>query len=49
MAYREYRCKINRITQAMGVILAFTGKKMIYFNQKSDVPPKNSKTSRGPY
>jgi hypothetical protein len=33
--------KINRITAAIGVILAFTGKKMFYFNQKSEVPPKN--------
>jgi hypothetical protein len=32
----------------VGVILAFTGKKMLYFNQKSEVPLKNSKTSRGP-
>jgi hypothetical protein len=30
------------------VILAFTGKKMFYFKQKSEVPLKNSKTSRGP-
>ena len=26
-----------------------TGKKMFYFNQKSEVPLKNSKTSRSPY
>jgi hypothetical protein len=41
--------KINRITAAIGVILAFFGRKMFYFNKKSEVPPKNSKTSRGPY
>ncbi len=28
----EFRYKINRITAAIGVILAFTGKKMFYFN-----------------
>ena len=48
-AYREFSNKINRITAAIGVILAFTGKKMFYFNQKSESPLKNSKTSRGPY
>jgi len=47
-ACREYRCKNNRITQVIGVILAFTGKKMFYFNQKSEVPLKNSIISRGP-
>jgi hypothetical protein len=47
-ACREYRCKNNRITQVIGVILAFTGKKMFYFNQKSEVSLKNSITSRGP-
>ena len=31
-ACREFRYKINRITAAIGVILAFTGKKMFYFN-----------------
>jgi hypothetical protein len=31
-ACRELRHKINRITQAVGVILAFTGMKMFYFN-----------------
>jgi hypothetical protein len=40
--------KNNRNTEAIGVILAFTGKKMFYFNQKSDVPLKNSKTSCSP-
>jgi hypothetical protein len=30
--FREFRYKINRITAAIGVILAFTGKKMFYFN-----------------
>jgi hypothetical protein len=39
--------KINRTTGAIGVILAFTGKKMFYFTLKSEGPPKNSKTSRG--
>ncbi len=48
-ACREFSRKINRITAAIGVILAFTGKKMFYFNQKSEVPPKNYKTSRGIY
>jgi hypothetical protein len=46
-ACREFRYKINRITADIGVILAFTGKKMFYFNKKSEGPPKNSKTSRG--
>jgi hypothetical protein len=41
--------QINRITAAIGVILAFTGKKIFYFNLKSEVPPKNSRTSRGTY
>ncbi len=31
-ACREFRYKINQITAAIGVILAFTGKKMFYFN-----------------
>jgi hypothetical protein len=31
-ACREFRYKINRRTAAIGVILAFTGKKMFYFN-----------------
>jgi hypothetical protein len=31
----------------IGVILAFTGKKMFCFTLKSEGPPKNSKTSRG--
>jgi hypothetical protein len=39
--------QINRTTAAIGVILAFTGKKMFYFTLKSEGPPKNSKTSRG--
>jgi hypothetical protein len=47
-ACREYRYKNNRITQAICVILAFTGKKRFYFNQKSEVPLNNSKTSHGP-
>jgi hypothetical protein len=46
-ACRQFRYKINRMTAAIGVILAFTGKKMFYFNQKSEGPLKNSKTSRG--
>ncbi len=46
---RGYSYKINRTTAAIGVILAFAGRKMFYFNLKSEVPPKNSKTSRGPY
>jgi hypothetical protein len=33
--------KNNWTTAAIGVILAF------YFNKKSEVPPKNSKTSHG--
>jgi hypothetical protein len=33
----------------IGVILAFTGKKMFYFNKKSELPQKNSKTSRDTY
>ncbi len=37
----EFNYKINRITAAIGVILQFTGKKMFYFNQKLEVPPKN--------
>jgi hypothetical protein len=48
-ACREFSYKINRTTEAIGGILAFTGKKMFYSNKKSEVPPKNSKTSRGPY
>ena len=32
LACREFRYKINRITADIGVILAFTGKKMFYFN-----------------
>ncbi len=31
-ACREFSYKINRITVDIGVILAFTGKKMFYFN-----------------
>jgi hypothetical protein len=32
-ACREFRCKINLTTAAaIGVLLAFTGKKMFYFN-----------------
>jgi hypothetical protein len=31
-ACRKFRYKINRITAAIGVILAVTGKKMFYFN-----------------
>jgi hypothetical protein len=31
-ACREFSNKINRITAVIGVILAFTGKKMFYFN-----------------
>ncbi len=31
-ACREARYKINRTTEAVGVILAFTGKKMFYLN-----------------
>jgi hypothetical protein len=33
--------KINWTTAAIGMIFAFTGKKMFYFNYKSEVPPKN--------
>ncbi len=47
-ACREFSNKINWITADIGVILAFTEKKMFYFNQKSEVPLKNSKTNRGP-
>ncbi len=39
--------KINRTTAAIGVILAFIGKKMFCFTLKSEGPPKNSKNSRG--
>jgi hypothetical protein len=46
-ACQEFSYKINRTTAAMGVILAFTGKKMFYFNLKSEGPPKNSETSPG--
>jgi hypothetical protein len=49
MACREFSYKINQITAAIGVILAFTRKKKFYFNKKSEVPLKNSKTTRGPY
>jgi hypothetical protein len=28
----KFSYKYNRITQAIGVILAFTGRKMFYFN-----------------
>jgi hypothetical protein len=38
-----------QFTQAISVILALTGKKLFYVNKKSEAPPKNSKTSRGPY
>jgi hypothetical protein len=31
-ACREFRYKINRTTQAIGVLLAFTGKIMFYIN-----------------
>ncbi len=31
-ACRGFSYKINRITAAVGVILAFTGKKVFYFN-----------------
>ncbi len=37
--------KNNRTTAAIVVILAFTGERMFYFNLKSEVPPKNSKTA----
>ncbi len=37
------------LRKLIGMILAFTGKKMFYVNSKSEVPPKNSKTSRGPF
>jgi hypothetical protein len=30
--FREFRYKNNRITAAIGVIIAFTGKKMFHFN-----------------
>jgi len=40
-ACREFRYKVNRRTQASGVILAFTGTLMFYFNEKSEQPPKN--------
>jgi hypothetical protein len=36
-------CIINRTTAAIGMILAFTGKKMFYFNLKSEGPPKKLK------
>ncbi len=48
-ACREFSYKTNRITWAIGVILAFTGKKRFYVNYKSEVPSKNVKISRGPY
>jgi hypothetical protein len=48
-ACREFSYKINQTTAAIDVILAFTGKKMFYFNLKSEGPQKNSKTSRGAY
>ncbi len=41
-ACREFNYKINLTTAAIGVILAFTGKKMFYFNLKSEGPLKNS-------
>jgi hypothetical protein len=41
--------RVNRTTAAIGVLFAFTGKKMFCFNQKSEVPPKNLETSRGTY
>jgi hypothetical protein len=44
-----FNYKINRTTAAIGVILAFTGKRMFYFNQKSEVHLKKSKTSHGTY
>jgi hypothetical protein len=47
-ACREFSYKINRITQAIGVVLALTGKKMISFNKKLEMSLKNLKTSRGP-
>ncbi len=37
---------VTKLTAVIGVILAFTGKKMFYFTLKSEGPPKNSKTSR---
>ncbi len=45
-ACREFSNKINRITAAIGVILAFTGKKMFYFNKKSEVPQNSKKQLR---
>ncbi len=48
-ACRESSYKIKRITLAIGLILAFTRKKMFNFNKKSELPMKNSKTSSGPY
>jgi hypothetical protein len=47
-ACRVFSNKTNRIT-SIGVILAFTGKKRFYVNEKSELPSKNLKTSRGPY
>jgi hypothetical protein len=44
-----FNYKINLTTVAIGVILAFTGKRMFYCNQKSEVHLKKSKTSRGTY
>jgi hypothetical protein len=41
--------KNNQTTAAIRVILAFTGKRMFYFNQKSEVHLKKSKTSRSTY
>jgi hypothetical protein len=41
--------KVANLGVVIGVPLEFTGKKMFYFNKKSEVPPKNSKTSRGSY
>ena len=48
-ACRVFSYKTNRVTWAIGVILAFTRKRMFYFNQKSEVHLKKSKTSRGTY
>jgi hypothetical protein len=42
-------CQISRTTAAISVILAFTGKRMFHFNQKSEVHLKKSETSRGTY
>jgi hypothetical protein len=37
------------LEKIVGVIIALTGKKMLLVILKSEEPPENSKTSRGPF